>query len=179
MCELKHLLPPVKKYFKASLHTHSTVSDGKLTPQEVKDAYKAKGYQVLALTDHNVIVDHSHMNEPDFLMLTGAEFNVNEENYQRGHSKSAHFNFIAKRPDNLWQPFRYAKEWNAFLERGILLDERGRPIVVYGDSDFSDWSDEEEEEEEAPEVPDDLTVTEQPLCILDDFDSDDSSDFSL
>lgn len=70
----------------------------------------------------------------------------------------------------------YAKEWNAFIERGILVDERGRPIVVYGDSDFSDWSD----EEEAPDVPDDLTVTimERPFGILDDF-SDDSFVFSL
>ena len=31
---MKHLLPPVPKYFKASLHTHSTVSDGRMTPEE-------------------------------------------------------------------------------------------------------------------------------------------------
>ena len=31
---MKHLLPPVT-YYKANLHTHSTVSDGKLTPEEV------------------------------------------------------------------------------------------------------------------------------------------------
>ena len=37
---MKYLLPPVKTYFKASLHTHSTVSDGKMTPEQVKELYK-------------------------------------------------------------------------------------------------------------------------------------------
>ena len=68
---MKHLLPRVPRYFKTNLHTHTTISDGRQTPREAKDIYKAKGYQILCLTDHNVIVDHSDMNEPDFLMLTG------------------------------------------------------------------------------------------------------------
>ena len=38
---MKYLLPNVT-FYKASLHTHSTVSDGKLTPREVKDLYKAR-----------------------------------------------------------------------------------------------------------------------------------------
>ena len=101
----KHLLPQVDRYFKANLHTHSTISDGKLTPQEVKAAYRAAGYQILALTDHNVIVDHSAMNEPDFLMLTGIEVNHNSANYRpRMDGSVYHLNLIAKRPDNLWSP---------------------------------------------------------------------------
>ena len=105
---MKHLLPRVPKYFKTNLHTHSTISDGRLTPEEVKAGYKAKGYQVLCLTDHNVIVDHSDMNEPDFLMLTGMELNYNDVSYRpRMDGKTYHFNLIAKRPDNLWSP------WNA------------------------------------------------------------------
>lgn len=43
MSTAKHLLPPVEKYFKANLHTHTTISDGRLTPQEMKALYKAKG----------------------------------------------------------------------------------------------------------------------------------------
>ena len=101
----KYLLPRVNRYFKTNLHTHSTISDGKLSPQEVKDAYKAAGYQVLALTDHNVIVDHSDMNEEDFLMLTGIEINHNHKNYRpRFDGQVYHLNLIAKRPDNLWTP---------------------------------------------------------------------------
>lgn len=101
----KYLLPQRERYFKTNLHTHSTISDGKLSPQQVKDAYKAAGYQVLAITDHNVIVDHSYMNEPDFLMLTGIEINHNHENYRpRFDGQVYHLNLIAKRPDNLWTP---------------------------------------------------------------------------
>ena len=101
----KHLLLAVSQYFKANLHTHSTISDGQLTPAQVKDAYKAKGYQILAITDHNIIVDHSAMTEPDFLMLTGVEINHNHQNYRpRFDGQVYHLNLIAKRPDNLCFP---------------------------------------------------------------------------
>ena len=109
---IKHLLPAVPRYFKANLHTHSTISDGKLSPTQVKDAYKAKGYQILAITDHYVITNHSQMNEPDFLMLTGVEINCNHTDYRSGFDgKSCHFNLIAKRPDNLWIP---SKVWRQY-----------------------------------------------------------------
>lgn len=110
---MKLLLPRVPKYFRTNLHSHTNITDASATPEQMKDFYKKRGYQVLCISDHNVIIDFSELNDEDFLMLTGAEFNVNEVNFSRGHSKSAHFNFIAKRPDNLWQPFRYQKEWNA------------------------------------------------------------------
>lgn len=100
----KHLLPQVTRYFKTNLHTHSTISDGKLSKEEVKEAYKAQGYQVLCLTDHNVIVNHSDMNEPDFLMLTGMEINIDAPDKTRFVGKTYHLNLIAKDPANLWSP---------------------------------------------------------------------------
>ena len=39
----KHLLPYGKRYYKVNLHCHTTISDGKLSPEEVKDLYKAHG----------------------------------------------------------------------------------------------------------------------------------------
>ena len=120
---MKHLLPRVEKYFKTNLHTHTTISDGLLSPQEVKEVYKAKGYQVLCLSDHNVIVDHSNMNEPDFLLLTGMELNYNHEDYQRKFDgRTYHFNLIAKRPDNVWTPWNIrrtnpeAQEYNKLMQ---------------------------------------------------------------
>lgn len=100
----KQLLPQVARYFKTNLHTHTTISDGKLTPDEVVEEYKARGYQVLCLTDHNVIADHSAKNDTDFLMLTGTELNVNSPQKNSVHGGTYHLNFIAKRPDNLWVP---------------------------------------------------------------------------
>jgi len=105
---VKYLLPPVKKYFKASLHTHSVVSDGKLTPQEVKSLYKGAGYSILALTDHHIIARHAELNDPDFLMLTGIELGLDSPDYAPPASffgKTYHMNLIAKDPDHLWQPY--------------------------------------------------------------------------
>ncbi|MBD3420198.1 MAG: hypothetical protein GF398_08800 [Chitinivibrionales bacterium] len=39
--------------YKANLHTHTTESDGNMSPGEVIDAYAGAGCKVLALTDHN------------------------------------------------------------------------------------------------------------------------------
>lgn len=43
------------KWFKGNLHTHSYWSDGDEFPEVILDWYKAKGYQFLALSDHNTI----------------------------------------------------------------------------------------------------------------------------
>ena len=104
---MKHLLPPVT-YYKANLHTHSTVSDGKLTPEEVRDAYKEKGYSILAITDHSVMVEHQHLNQPDFLLLTGVEIDVNdtEGNVSENKGRERHFCLIGKDPKRQWIPFR-------------------------------------------------------------------------
>ena len=104
MSNIKHLLPRVGRYFKTNLHTHCTISDGKLPLEEVVAGYKAKGYQVLCMTDHNVIADHSDLNEPDFLMLTGMEVNFNAPNLGELYSKTYHLNLIAKDPTNTKSP---------------------------------------------------------------------------
>ncbi len=40
------------RFWKGNIHTHSTRSDGKLTPSEVIAAYQDHGYDFLAVTDH-------------------------------------------------------------------------------------------------------------------------------
>lgn len=107
----KHLLPLVNQYFKANLHTHSTISDGKMTREAVKEAYKALGYQILCLTDHNVTVNHSDMNEHDFLMLTGVEINVSPPGTTAFSGPTYHLNLIAREPDNLWSPSRIFRKF--------------------------------------------------------------------
>jgi predicted metal-dependent phosphoesterase TrpH len=73
---MKHLIPQTN-YYKTALHCHTNISDGLPSPEEMKEIYKSKGYQVLSITDHNILVDHSALNEEDFLLLTGAEYNIN------------------------------------------------------------------------------------------------------
>ncbi len=96
---MKHLLPQTK-YYKANLHTHSTISDGRMPPKEVKQAYKEKGYQILAFTDHNIAVNHSQMNEPDFLTLTGFEVDITAQHGAPFADQTYHLNLIAKEPMN-------------------------------------------------------------------------------
>ena len=122
MKNYKMLLPGVPKYFKANLHTHTTISDGTLTPIETKEAYKALGYQILAITDHNIIADYSNLNDADFLMLTAIEINVNANDCTKLGGKTYHLNLIAKDADNLWSPtkiygrFPNAQEYEAKMQ---------------------------------------------------------------
>lgn len=46
-----YLISPDKKQYKANLHCHSTISDGKKTPEELKEMYKRHGYSILAITE--------------------------------------------------------------------------------------------------------------------------------
>lgn len=46
---------PAPRYWKGNLHTHSLWSDGDQFPEMIADWYVERGYNFLALTDHNVI----------------------------------------------------------------------------------------------------------------------------
>ena len=89
--------------YKANLHCHSTLSDGHLTPAELKDAYKSHGYSVLAITDHECPYDHTAMSDKDFLMITGYEAYIRK--YENGcgdmYVPEIHINLFAKEPHNL------------------------------------------------------------------------------
>ena len=95
------LLPKDLNYYKANLHSHSTLSDGCVTPEEMKAAYKAKGYSVLAITDHNVFLPHNDLTEADFLMLNGIEYNADPKDDSR---RTCHFCAIARDPETVIQP---------------------------------------------------------------------------
>ena len=41
-------------FFRGNLHTHSTLSDGRLPVSEVVDAYQRKGYDFLMMSEHFV-----------------------------------------------------------------------------------------------------------------------------
>lgn len=61
-----------KPFFKGNLHCHSTLSDGKLSPEEVERFYCERGYDFLTLTDHRRLSEPMHMNN-GMLVLTGME----------------------------------------------------------------------------------------------------------
>ena len=51
-----YLLPKEGNFYKANLHCHTTVSDGKRTPEEIKELYMRNGYSIVAYTDHEVLI---------------------------------------------------------------------------------------------------------------------------
>jgi hypothetical protein len=67
------------RFWRGNLHTHSTRSDGVLSPEEVCRRYRAEGYDFLALTDHFIgaydypIVDTVPMRADGFTTILGAE----------------------------------------------------------------------------------------------------------
>ena len=61
-----------KRWFKGNLHTHTTNSDGKKTPEETIELYKENGYDFLALTDHWK-VSATEMRD-GILLLSGCEY---------------------------------------------------------------------------------------------------------
>lgn len=100
----KYLLPENGQFYKANLHCHSTVSDGHLTPEEIKEHYMAHGYSVVAYTDHDIMIPHDELADGHFLPLHGYEMEINEiYGGDFNLTKTCHMCFIALEPDNLKQ----------------------------------------------------------------------------
>lgn len=96
------LIDPKKKQYKANLHSHSTLSDGKLTPEELKALFKDNGYDILAITDHEYPKSHNDLTDKDFLMVTGYEAYIRPSRICRfdRFKPEIHINLIAKNKDN-------------------------------------------------------------------------------
>ena len=114
----KYLLPETGKFYKANLHCHTSMSDAKYTPEEVKQEYMEKGYSIVGYTDHNVLVDRSHLSDENFLALNGFEMDF----YLPDYSKVCHICFIALEPDNVTQicyhRTKYSKKATYYLNSG-------------------------------------------------------------
>ena len=75
----KYLISNEGKFYKANLHSHTVLSDGKLTPEEMKQLYKSHGYSIISFTEHGKFFNHNDMTEDDFLVLNGYEPSVTED----------------------------------------------------------------------------------------------------
>lgn len=102
----KYLISENGNFYKANLHCHSSFSDGKKTPEEIKELYKSKGYSVVAYTDHDILIPHDELTDDDFLALHGFEMEINEyiPDAPFEEIKTCHMCFIGIEPDNLIQP---------------------------------------------------------------------------
>lgn len=96
----KYLLPEVSDamhYYRANLHCHTTISDGRKTPEQTKADYVAHGYQVVAFTDHNVFLQHNDLCDDTFLALNGYEIDINDSaDVEFRFKRTCHLCLIAK-----------------------------------------------------------------------------------
>ncbi|TKT82427.1 CehA/McbA family metallohydrolase [Aquamicrobium sp. LC103] len=70
------------RFYRGNLHTHTTMSDGTLSPAELADAYRSEGYHFVVASDHFwerhgwPITDTRDVRTPDFTTLIGAELHA-------------------------------------------------------------------------------------------------------
>ena len=70
------------RFWRGNIHTHSTLSDGALSPDKVVDAYKDAGYDFLMLSEHFVhqydwpIADTRPMRSNRFTTIIGVELHA-------------------------------------------------------------------------------------------------------
>ena len=112
---MKILLDKNKNFYKGNMHCHSTLSDGKLSPFELKEKYKNNGNNFLAITDHEFVKSHSYLDDEEFLTITSSEYAIkefpNQSTLVNFNMKVCHLNIYAKKQDN-----EYSVCYNSVLD---------------------------------------------------------------
>lgn len=101
---MKILFGGKKNFYKGNMHCHSNLSDGKKSPEELKDYYKSNGYSFLAITDHEHINNNSYLDDDDFVTITSCEVAIKQFPLQstlvNQQMKVCHLNLYAKEQTN-------------------------------------------------------------------------------
>ena len=123
----KYLLPKSGIFYKANMHCHTTCSDGKKTPAEIKELYQRLGYSIVAYTDHDIFLHHDELSDDKFLALHGFEIETNEPKPWAESPKSCHICLIALEKSNkiqpLWHRTKYMIGNGANYRNQIKFDE--------------------------------------------------------
>jgi hypothetical protein len=102
----------VSTFQKGNIHTHTNLSDGDRPPEEVYRWYRDRGYNFLAITDHNSVTDPALYRllerRKRFVMITGEEVTM------RGAGKQVHVNALCTRHTigpRIFDTQRHALAW--------------------------------------------------------------------
>jgi hypothetical protein len=90
-------------WFKGNLHTHTTESDGAVSPQEAVAGYATHGYDFLSITDHRKVTDISGLDSHGMLLIPGIEMNGGQTDLQTSY----HVVAIGAKG-----PMQYDAEWD-------------------------------------------------------------------
>lgn len=143
----KYLLPKDANSYKANLHTHTNISDGHFSPEEIKKFYKDQGYSIIAYTDHDVFLQHNDLSDSEFLALNAYEMEVNQlksdATLASNTNKTCHMCLIALDPDMetpvCWHREKYLFR-NAINHRDEVKNDESLPDYerVYSAEGISD-----------------------------------------
>ena len=132
-----YLIDYRKNSYKANLHCHSTISDGVMTPEELKKHYKSQGYSILSYTDHEVLVPHNELNDEDFLALPGYEVQVyGDMELPKRLRRVSHMNFYPKNPENRTMPFYNYDD----VMRLDKIPDISKAVYVGDGNDYKEYS---------------------------------------
>lgn len=124
------LLPENAKYYKACLHTHTTLSDGHKTPEQIKEDYKKHGYGAVAYTDHDKFIDHQNLTDDEFVALNAFEL---EYYITPWNGQTCHICYVAKDPKNQalgWTDPSYDFHLKTLSEGALNPEEGGQLYKV-------------------------------------------------
>ncbi len=62
---------------RGNLHAHTTMSDGKRTPQALIDEYARLGYDFLMISDHDMLTDPAAFDSRGMVLIPGNEVTIN------------------------------------------------------------------------------------------------------
>ena len=64
-------------WYKGNIHSHTTVSDGMLTPEQSVKLYKNNGYHFLCFSEHDIFTDYrEQFNTEQFIIVPAVESSV-------------------------------------------------------------------------------------------------------
>lgn len=92
------ILLPKTGYYKANLHCHTTISDGELSPEEIKTEYRKQGYSIIAFTDHRSYGWHKELDDENFLALAATEVDLTQSGNDWPRLKTYHMNLFDTNP---------------------------------------------------------------------------------
>lgn len=95
------ILLPGSGYYKANLHCHTVISDGELTPEEIKRVYREQGYSIVAFTDHREYRWHRELDDESFLALAATEVDLTQDDPEKAwpKRKTYHLNLFDAEPE--------------------------------------------------------------------------------
>ena len=114
---------------KCQFHTHTTFSDGKYSPEYVVELYKSKGYDCIAITDHNTMdgVERAKQkgNELGLIVIGGVEIT---ERFPNSNGTPTHKHILA-----LWVNSTFKKYPQIEVEKyfGDIHAQSGIGIIAH------------------------------------------------